>query len=148
MCNSYSCARPYTHEQAVQIVQLLHGITQGRPTLPLAREMGVDRKHLLIRRHHLQELAARARPDEPLPDHAVEADEMYQNAGEKRRSAPRSRRSAAAAGQLAAASRRGDKARGHGTWENDRPPILGVLGRDTRQVHLAVTVHGVQARIS
>jgi transposase len=34
--------------------------------------------------------------------------------------------------------RRANKVRGHGTWENDRPPILGVRGRDTRQVHLAV----------
>ena len=28
--------------------------------------------------------------------------------------------------------RRGNKVRGHGTWENDRPPVAGVVGEDVR----------------
>jgi len=72
---------------AVQMVQLLHGIAEGKPTAQLAREMGVDRKGLLIRRHQLQALGSQARSQEPLPDGVVEVDEMYQNAGEKRRTA-------------------------------------------------------------
>ena len=28
--------------------------------------------------------------------------------------------------------RRANKARGHGTWENDRPPVCGVVGREER----------------
>ena len=88
-----------THYNEVQIVQLLHGIAEGKPTAQLAREMGVDRKGLLIRRHQLQSLASRARPSEPLPDPVVEVDEMYQNAGEKRRMPSRSGGSASSAGQ-------------------------------------------------
>ena len=76
-----------TKYNVVQIVQLLRGIAQGVPTARLAREMGVDRKWLLVRRHQLQDLLAQARPQSPLPDHTVEADELYQNAGEKRRTA-------------------------------------------------------------
>jgi len=78
-----------TKYNVVQIVQLLRGIAQGVPTAQLAREMGVDRKWLLIRRHQLQGLAAMKRPREPLPDAVTEADEMYQNAGEKRAKASR-----------------------------------------------------------
>jgi transposase-like protein len=33
---------------------------------------------------------------------------------------------------------RGNKVRGHGTWDNDRPPILGIVGRETGQVRLEV----------
>nr|WP_290668608.1 transposase [Ardenticatena sp.] len=37
--------------------------------------------------------------------------------------------------------RRGNRRRGHGTYENDRPPILGVVGRRSGQVHLRVVHH-------
>lgn len=76
-----------TKYNAVQIVQLLRGIAQGVSTAQLAREIGVDRKWLLVRRHQLQNHALRARNQAPLDDRVVEADEMYQNAGEKRRAA-------------------------------------------------------------
>ena len=67
-----------------------------------------------------------------LNDAATEADEMYQNAGEK--------------GQKHAAPadpprRRANKVRGHGTWENDRPPIAGVVGRESGEVRLQVCAH-------
>lgn len=57
---------------------------------------------------------------------------MYQNAGEKGQKhdvpddPPR---------------RRANKVKGHGTWDNDRPPIAGVLGRDRGQVRLQVCHH-------
>ena len=35
--------------------------------------------------------------------------------------------------------RRGNKRRGHGTFENDRPPILGTVGRESGQVRLRVS---------
>lgn len=73
-----------TKYNVVVIVQLLRGIVQGTPTAQLAREIGVGRKWLLIRRHQLQGLAAEHRPRSPLDDQTTEADEMYQNAGEKR----------------------------------------------------------------
>ncbi len=34
--------------------------------------------------------------------------------------------------------RRANKARGHGTWENDRPPVLGVVGRESSEIRLTV----------
>ena len=37
--------------------------------------------------------------------------------------------------------RRGNKARGHGTWDNDRPPIGGVVGRESGHVRLTVVEH-------
>jgi transposase-like protein len=80
-----------------QVLLILRGLCQGAPTARLARELGCDRKHLLELRHRLQAAAARAAERQlPLKDPAAEADEMYQNAGEKRRRAPRPPRPAAA----------------------------------------------------
>ena len=41
--------------------------------------------------------------------------------------------------------RRANKRRGRGTYANDRPPVLGVLGRETGQVRLRVVMN-TQAR--
>jgi transposase len=62
----------------------------------------------------------------------VEADELYQNAGEKGRKhtdpddPPR---------------RRANKVKGHGTWDNDRPPVVGVVGRESRLLGVQVCHH-------
>lgn len=40
----------------VQIVLMLRGIAQGVPTEHLAQELGIDRSHLLERRHEIQQL--------------------------------------------------------------------------------------------
>ena len=37
--------------------------------------------------------------------------------------------------------RRGNKRRGHGTWDNDRPPVAGVVGREASQVQMQVCRH-------
>ena len=37
--------------------------------------------------------------------------------------------------------RRANKRRGHGTYENDRPPIVGTVGRESGQVRLRVVHH-------
>ncbi len=37
--------------------------------------------------------------------------------------------------------RRANKQRGHGTYENDRPPIIGTVGRESDQVRLRVAKH-------
>jgi hypothetical protein len=63
---------------------ILHGIAKGIPTAQMARELGCDRKELLTLRHRLQERARIGLDRNPLDDAVVEADEMYQNAGEKR----------------------------------------------------------------
>ena len=43
--------------------------------------------------------------------------------------------------------RRGNKARGHGTWENDRPAVAGGVGRDSGQVRLQVAQHTDRATL-
>ena len=88
-----------THRRPSQLLLILRGIAQGTPTAQLARELGCDRKELLTLRHRLQERAQIGLDRNPLDDEVVEADEMYQNAGEKRDSARRPRRPAAAACQ-------------------------------------------------
>lgn len=49
--------------------------------------------------------------------------------------------------------RRANKRRGHGTFENDRPPVVGVIGRESGEVRLkavehtdGVTLEGVAAK--
>ena len=37
--------------------------------------------------------------------------------------------------------RRANKQRGHGTYDNDRPPIVGTVGRESGQVRLRVVKH-------
>ena len=71
------------HYRPRTIILILRGFAQGVPTAQLARELNCDRCHLLALRHRLQELAFRLRERMPLDDPVVEADEMYQNAGEK-----------------------------------------------------------------
>ena len=84
---------------AVELVLIVRGIAQGIPTAQLARELECDRSELLNLRHRLQDLAFRNRDRMPLDDEVLEADEAYQNAGEKRRPAPRPRGPAPAAGE-------------------------------------------------
>ena len=80
-------------------------------------------------RQVLQASARILQPEDVLPDTATETDEMFQNAGEKGephldpKDPPR---------------RRGNKRRGHGTYENDRPPVIGTVGRESGLVRLRV----------
>jgi transposase-like protein len=85
-----------TKRRPVELVLILRGIAQGVSTARLARELGCSRPELLEFRHRLQELGFVGLDRTPLADAAVEADEMYQNAGEKRRAASRRGRPAAA----------------------------------------------------
>lgn len=115
-----------------ELVLIVRGIAQGVPTAQLARELECDRSELLKLRHRLQDAAFRGRDREPLGDAVAEADEAYQNAGEKGvphddpEDPPR---------------QRANKARGHGTWDNDRPPVCGVAGRESGQIRLTVAGH-------
>lgn len=110
-----------THRRPSQVLMILHGIAKGTPTAQMARELRCDRRHLLQLRHRLQEHARRWLDRNPLGDAVVEADEMFQNAGEKRDPAPRPGGPAASAGespagprhlrQRPAADRRGGRSR-------------------------------------
>jgi transposase-like protein len=88
-----------------ELVLIIRGFAQGVPTAQLARELGCDRPELLRLRHRLQGLAFDNRDRMPLDDPAVEADEAYQNAGEKRRAPHRPGGPAAAPGQQGARAR-------------------------------------------
>ncbi len=83
----------------VAMLLIVRGIAQGVPTAQLARELECDRSELLNLRHRLQDLAFLNRDRMPPDDEVLEADEAYQNAGEKRCPAPRPGRSAASAGE-------------------------------------------------
>ena len=74
-----------------------------------------------------------------MQDAVSEADEMYQNAGEK---------GVKHADPEDSPRRRANKVKGHGTWDNDRLPVAGVVGRDSGEIRLAVcpTVIGRPSR--
>jgi transposase-like protein len=84
-----------TQESVVQIIPMVRGIATGTPTARLAREIEANREQVLVWRHKLQGFAEEALCRKPLPDQHTEGDEMYQNAGEKRRQARRPHRPAA-----------------------------------------------------
>jgi transposase len=67
-----------------------------------------------------------------LSDAVTEADELGENAGEKGRKH---------ADDADPPRRRANKARGHGTWESDRPPIAGVVGRGSGHIRLHLCDH-------
>ena len=77
---------------------LLRGFAKGVPTKHLTDEMDLAYPTVLKRPRSIQEAVQQGErtrlpgeaPKEGLPDSEVEADEMYQNAGEKIRSAPES----------------------------------------------------------
>jgi transposase-like protein len=108
---------------------MLHGFLTGVTTLRLSDELQLNRCNLLQWRHTVQALFAKHSPPCRLEDRTIEADEMFQNAGEKgvphhdADDPPR---------------RRANKQRGQGTFENDRPPIAGVVGRESGQLRTQV----------
>ena len=113
-----------------EIVLLLRGIVQGDPTTHIAQELGRDYGNLLQWRHRIQAQGLSNRLAAQLSDDAVEVDEVYQNSGHKGpaeddddQTPPRSR---------------ANKRRGRGTKATDRPPIVGLVGRETNQVRLEV----------
>ncbi len=78
------------HLRPAQVILLLRGVCKGESTASLARELQLayDTVHHL--RQQLHANAVRLQPETPLPDTVTETDEMFQNAGEKRRKTRRS----------------------------------------------------------
>ena len=89
------CLQPYNvysrtvfeqrHLTAAQVIMLLRGVMKGEPSRTLAAELGLHEVTVLELRRDLQANAQLLQPESPLPDHQTETDEMFQNAGEKRR---------------------------------------------------------------
>ena len=126
------------HYNCQIIVLLLRGFCQGHTSRHLSEEMSLDYSTVLKWRHKIQGLALKSRPTDPLDDEETEGDEMFQNAGEKGTphqdpdDPPR---------------RRANKRRGRGTKDNDRPPILGIVGRRSQQLRLRVCQNTQQVTI-
>jgi hypothetical protein len=99
----------------------LRGVAKGESSMRLAQELGVSRSTVHELRKELQRNAQRLQPETPLVDEHTETDEMFQNAGEKgdRHRDPDD-----------PPRRRANKRRGHGTYDNERPPIVGSVGRE------------------
>jgi transposase-like protein len=74
-----------------QAILLLRGICKGETTASLARELELHYDTVLGLRRVLQENAQAMQSQKSLKDRVTETDEMFQNAGEKRRPARRSR---------------------------------------------------------
>lgn len=68
-----------------QVVLLVRGVLKGESAATLARELGMSRTTITELRHLIQENAAQIQSETALKDNVVEADELFQNAGEKRR---------------------------------------------------------------
>ena len=79
-----------------RVVLLVRGICKGEPATVLAEELSLSRQCVHRWRKRLQANGYRMLSQQALPDRETETDEMFQNAGEKRRQTPRSVRSAAA----------------------------------------------------
>jgi transposase-like protein len=73
------------HLRPAQVVLLLRGVLKGESSASLARELGMSRTTMTELRHIIQANAAQMQSEKPLADNVVETDEMFQNAGEKRR---------------------------------------------------------------
>lgn len=75
------------HLTPQQVILLLRGVLKGETSAALADELGVSYQTILDLRRDLQANATLLQPDTPLPDQVTESDEMFQNAGGKRRGA-------------------------------------------------------------
>jgi transposase-like protein len=73
------------HLTPQQVVLLMRGFLKGEPSNILAAELKVDYITVLQLRRDVQDNAQLMQTDTPLPDQQTETDEMFQNAGEKRR---------------------------------------------------------------
>src|SRR5262249_3683833 len=76
------------------LVLLLRGITKGEPTARLARALHLSRQTVHTRRQQIQANLNDSASTDLMEGQTFEVDEVYQNAGEKRRRASRSERSA------------------------------------------------------
>jgi transposase-like protein len=75
-----------TRQKPSKLVLILRGIAKGESTARLARELVISRKHMHKIRHRVQENLLQRLPTGVQEDEVqFEADELYQNAGEKKR---------------------------------------------------------------
>ena len=73
-----------TRQRPATLVLLLRGIAKGEPSARLARELGLSRKQLHTLRQRIQTNLNASAPTGVMMGTTFEADELYQNAGEKK----------------------------------------------------------------
>jgi transposase-like protein len=73
-----------TRQSPTTLVLLLRGITKGESTARLARELKLSRKQMHTLRQRVQANLNETAPSELMEGTTFEADELYQNAGEKK----------------------------------------------------------------
>src|SRR5918999_4525295 len=88
-----STAFANTRQRPATLVLLLRGMAKGEPTARLARELGLSRKQLHTLRQRIQANLNATAPTDVMTGTAFEADELYQNAGEKKHPPSRPHRS-------------------------------------------------------
>lgn len=88
-----------TRQTASALVLLIRGIAKGESTARLARELALSRQQLGTLRKRVMTNLNDTAPTELMAGTAFEADEVYQNAGEKKYAPSGSRRSAASTRQ-------------------------------------------------
>jgi transposase-like protein len=88
-----------------RLVLLLRGICKGEPSTVLAQELSLSRPCVHRWRKRIQASAFVMLSQVALTDDDTETDEMFQNAGEKRRKAQQSTRPTASSSQQATRSR-------------------------------------------
>ncbi len=124
------------------IILLMRGFVQGRSTQQLSDEMELDYSTVLKWRHRVQaqaQAASEQQMEGELPDKQVEADEVFQNAGQKgdehddSDDPPR---------------QHSNPRRGRGTYANDRPVIAGVVGRQSSIVQISVEANTKTATLT
>ena len=72
------------HLRPQQVVLLIRGVLKGEPSNVLSTELDLNYFTVLNLRRELQKNAEHLQPNTSLPDLEAEADELFQNAGEKR----------------------------------------------------------------
>jgi hypothetical protein len=72
-----------TQQRPAKLVLLLPGIAKGEPTARLARELSLSHKQMRIFRQHAQQNLYHTLSRERIAETTFEADELYQDAGEK-----------------------------------------------------------------
>ena len=78
-----------TRQTPATLVLLLRGIAKGESTARLARELKLPRKQATTLRQRVQQNLFARQPTYLLAEAVFEADEVYQNAGEKKHPASR-----------------------------------------------------------
>jgi hypothetical protein len=92
-----STAVATTRQSPATLVLLVHGITRGESTARLACERPLSRQQMHTLRQRVQAKLNDTAPSDLMAGTIVEADALYQNAGEKQYAPSRRGRSAASA---------------------------------------------------